>query len=135
MAAHTLVETRGRMKYQAGEYEAVHQSPIWRDRANFAFAAHLGMKAGKKEWEQLWGQKVAPQRLIVCCIPFFVYDVALGDEVEIDADLVLQRDEAADGMVFRKPARTQRARGRGSAACRLLVCAGAAELASVRNGP
>jgi hypothetical protein len=79
------------MKYQAGEYEAVHQSPIWRDRANFVFAAHLGSKDGKNEWEQLWGEKISTHRVIVCCIPFFAYDVALGDEVEIDADLVLQR--------------------------------------------
>ena len=39
------------------------------------------MKDGKNEWEQLWGKEVGPQRCIVCCIPFFVYDVALGDEV------------------------------------------------------
>jgi hypothetical protein len=37
------------MKYQNGEYEAVHQSPIWRDRANFVFAAHIGCKDGKNE--------------------------------------------------------------------------------------
>ena len=79
------------MKYQAGEYEAVHQSPIWRDRANFVFAAHIGTKDGKNEWEQLWGKKTAPQRFILCCIPFFAHDVALGDEVEIDDDFVLKK--------------------------------------------
>ena len=79
------------MKYQAGEYEAVHESPIWRDRANFVFAAHLGTEDGKNEWEQLWGQKMAPRRFVLCCIPFLVRDVALGDEVETDADFVLQR--------------------------------------------
>lgn len=79
------------MKYQAGEYEAVHQSPVWRDRANFVFAAHLGVKDGKSEWEQLWGQKTASHRFVLCCIPFFVHDISLGDEVETDADFVLQR--------------------------------------------
>ena|SRR5437899_3340663 len=80
------------MKYRSGDYEAIHQSPIWRDRADFVFAAHLGRKNGRNEWEQLWGQKTAvPLRFIVCCIPFFVRDVDLGDEVETDADYVLQR--------------------------------------------
>jgi len=87
------------MKYQAGEYEAVHHSPIWRDRANFVLAAHLGMKDGKNEWEQLWGQKTGPQRFILCCIPFFARDVALGDEVETDADFVLTRVVQPSGQV------------------------------------
>lgn len=79
------------MKYQAGEYEAVHQAPVWRDRANFIFTAHLGVKDGKNEWEQLWGQKTGTCRFVVCCIPFFAQDIALGDEVETDVDFVLQR--------------------------------------------
>jgi hypothetical protein len=87
------------MKYQAGDYEAMHSSPIWRHRANFVFAAHLGTNEGKNEWEQLWGQKVGPQRFILCCIPFFVRDVALGDEVETDADFVLQRVVRPSGQV------------------------------------
>lgn len=92
MASFTLVKGEGKdMKYQDGEYEVVHRAPVWRDRADFVFAAHLGTKDGKNEWEQLWGQKTAPHRFILCCIPFFVYDVALGDEVETDVDFVLQR--------------------------------------------
>lgn len=87
------------MKYQEAEYEATHSSPVWRDRSNFVFAAYLGTKDGKNEWEQLWGQKVAPQRFVLCCIPFFVQDVALGDEVETDGDLVLQRVVRPSGQV------------------------------------
>lgn len=87
------------MKHQAGEHVAVHSLPIWRDRANVVFAAHQGTKDGKNEWEQLWGQEVAPQRYVVCCIPFFIYDVALGDEVEIDANFVLQRVVRLSGQV------------------------------------
>lgn len=87
------------MKYQAGEFEAVHQSPVWRDRANSVFAAHLGVKDGKNEWEQLWGQTTASQRFILCCIPFFVHNVSLGDEVETDADFVLQRVVQSSGQV------------------------------------
>lgn len=79
------------MKYQDGDSVAVHPTPIWRERADCVFAAHQGAKDGRNDWEQLWGQEVAPQRLIVCCIPFFVYDIALGDEVEVDAHFVFQR--------------------------------------------
>jgi len=79
------------MKYQVGEYEAIHQSPIWKDRANFIFAAHIGVKDGKNEWEQLWGEQVAPNRFILCCIPFFSHNMALGDEIETNADFVFQR--------------------------------------------
>eukprot|EP01036_Dinobryon_divergens_P005096 gene5096-6758_t len=90
------------MKYQKGDYEAVHPLPVWRDRANFVFAAHLGTKEGKNEWEQLWGQKLAPQRFVLCCIPFFVHDLSLGDEVETDADFVLARVvKRSDQVTFR----------------------------------
>lgn len=87
------------MKYQTGEYEATHPAPLWRDRSDFVFAAHLGVKDGKNEWEQLWGQKVGPQRFVLCCIPFFARNVALGDEVETDGDFTLQRVVRASGQV------------------------------------
>lgn len=87
------------MKYRDGEYEAVHEAPIWRDRANFVFAAHLGTKNGKNEWEQLWGQRTGPQRFILCCIPFFARDLALGDEVETDTDSVFSRVVRPSGQV------------------------------------
>lgn len=32
---------------------------------------------------------MAPKRFVLCCIPFFVYDLSLGDEVETDEDNVL----------------------------------------------
>lgn len=79
------------MKYQTGDYEAVHEAPIWRDRADFIFAAYLGVKDGNSEWEQLWGQKTARYRFTLCCIPFFAQGIALGDEVETDVDFVFQR--------------------------------------------
>lgn len=78
---------------------AVHSAPVWRERANFVFAAHQGTRDGKNEWEQLWGQAVAPQRCVVCCIPFFVHDVSLGDEVEIDSDFVFVRVMRSSGQV------------------------------------
>jgi hypothetical protein len=99
MATLTLVGDSARMKYQTGEYEATHRLPIWRDRANFVFASHLGTKDEKNEWEQLWGQRIASNRFILCCIPFFVYDLALGDEIEVDADFIFQRVVRRAGQV------------------------------------
>jgi hypothetical protein len=87
------------VKYQIGDYEATHPSPIWRDRSNFVFAAFLGINDGRAEWEQLWGYKLAPKRFILCCIPFFVRNVALGDEVETDDDFVLQKVICRSGQV------------------------------------
>jgi len=86
------------MKYKSDDYEAIHPSPAWRSRADFIFAAYLGNKDGKNEWEQLWGKKTADNRFIVCCIPFFVHDVSLGDEVETDSDFVMQRTVKQSGQ-------------------------------------
>ncbi|OWQ82897.1 hypothetical protein CDN99_27850 [Roseateles aquatilis] len=87
------------MKYQVDDFEASHASPVWRDRASFIFAAHLGSKDGINEWEQLWGERIAVNRFILCCIPFFVTNLALGDEVEIDANSILQRVVRPSGQV------------------------------------
>ena len=87
------------MQIQPDESVATHSWPIWRDSANFIFVASLEAKNGKNQWEQLWGKQLAPHRFIVCCIPFFLYDVALGDEVETDDDLVLQRVVHQSGQV------------------------------------
>ncbi len=87
------------MKYEEGDYEATHSAPAWRDRANFIFAAYLGVKNERREWEQLWGHEVAPLRYILCCIPFFVNDLALGDEVETDDSYTLKRVVKSAGQV------------------------------------
>ena len=87
------------MKRQAGDFVAVHQDPIWRDRANFIFFVPIGTQDGKAEWEQVWGTQTAEQRFVLCCIPFFVYGLALGDEVETDTDFVVQRVVQASGQI------------------------------------
>ena len=90
------------MNYKNGDYEASHTAPVWRDRADFIFAAFLGTKEGRNEWEQLWGQKVGDCRYILCCIPFFTYDLALGDEVETDSAHIFKRViKASDEVTFR----------------------------------
>jgi hypothetical protein len=60
------------------EEVAVHPEPVWRERANFMISAALE----KGRWEQLWARQLGPNRFEICCVPFFAYDLALGDEVE-----------------------------------------------------
>jgi hypothetical protein len=65
---------------------AVHPNPVWRDRANFLIKARLPVLQSQdvpsKEWEQIWCRQIAENQFEVCCIPFFLYDLALGDVVE-----------------------------------------------------
>jgi len=62
----------------------VHENPVWRMRANFIVAAKIdpAPTSAQWKWEQLWAEQVSENRFILCCIPFFIYDLALGDEVE-----------------------------------------------------
>lgn len=62
----------------------VHNDPAWRERADFIIAARLEESDVKQKlrWEQLWAKQLDHNRFEVCCIPFFIYNVDLGDEVE-----------------------------------------------------
>lgn len=66
------------------EDEYVHSDPVWRDRANFIIAADVGEEGEQSQWEQLWARRVGENRYQLCCIPFFVYDLALGDIVDTE---------------------------------------------------
>jgi hypothetical protein len=79
--------------------DAVHSEPVWRDRANFIIGASLP-EEGRAE--QLWARQVCDQRFEICCIPFFLYDIALGDVVETNADNEIVRVVEPSGRyVFR----------------------------------
>ncbi|NED97136.1 DUF4265 domain-containing protein [Phytoactinopolyspora alkaliphila] len=58
---------------------AVHPEPIWRHRSDFIIRAALP-EPGR--FEQLWSRKVGDDTFEICCIPFFLYDLALGDVVQ-----------------------------------------------------
>lgn len=62
--------------------EAQHFEPVWRDRSDFVIAADVSSYSGLADTEQLWAMKVDENLFELCCIPFFVYDLALGDIVE-----------------------------------------------------
>jgi hypothetical protein len=87
------------MKYQRGDFEAVHLHPIWREKADFVFAGHIGKRDGKNEWEQLWGKRISTYKFILCCIPFFVRNVSLGDEVETDPHFTLNHVVLRSGQI------------------------------------
>ena len=79
----------------------VHLNPVWRDRADCLIQAPIATENLSDEWEQLWAQEIESRRFVICCIPFFLYDIALGDEVVAD-DYVFDRVVKPSGrFVFR----------------------------------
>jgi hypothetical protein len=75
MVVQDKVMTRAQQEF------AVHGDPAWREHANFIINAELPEKDRPKRFEQLWVRQLADDRFEVCCIPFFVFDLALGDVV------------------------------------------------------
>lgn len=61
------------------EQFSTHVEPVWRDRADFIINAPL---PEADRFEQLWTKKLGENRFEICCVPFFLYDLALGDTVE-----------------------------------------------------
>lgn len=61
----------------------VHLSPVWRNQSNYIiFGMIEGTEPLPKSWEQLWAKQVSENLFEICCIPFFIYDLALGDQVQ-----------------------------------------------------
>jgi hypothetical protein len=60
---------------------ATHANPAWRSKANFIIFATVD----ESHWEQLWTKRLVGNRFEICCIPFFVYDISLGDIVTVHA--------------------------------------------------
>jgi len=63
----------------AAEKFSTHSGPAWREKANFVINAKLPEEG---RFEQLWARQVSEDTFELCCIPFFLYDVALGDVVQ-----------------------------------------------------
>lgn len=81
--------------------EAQHPEPVWRDRSDFVIAAEIE-DGGEVATEQLFVRQLSPYRFELCCIPFFLYDVALADVVETDEDYLVRRVVEPSGRyVFR----------------------------------
>ena len=80
-----------------------HPEPVWRDRADCLIKAKIDPEVGQLEyWEQLWARTLGHDEFEICCIPFFLYDVALGDVVQTDASYEFARVVEPSGrFVFR----------------------------------
>ncbi|AZZ42574.1 DUF4265 domain-containing protein [Acidipropionibacterium jensenii] len=57
---------------------------MWRERSDFIIAADISAQEIGASREQLWARQVAESQFELCCIPFFVDDMALGDVVETE---------------------------------------------------
>jgi len=75
----------------------VHCNPVWRGRADFVIRADIEVQDSPRRFEQLWAQQLEEERFEICCIPFFVYDLALGDEVETDSKYLIRTVLRASG--------------------------------------
>lgn len=75
-----------------------HSSPVWRESANALIQARLE-RAGNSE--QLWCEDLGGDLFRVCCIPFFLYNVALGDIVRAPHYLFESVESASGRYVFR----------------------------------
>lgn len=83
---------------------ALHLEPVWRDRANYILNAELVGEDLPKHFEQLWTRRVGDNEFEICCIPFFLYDIALGDIVSSRPDgsgLVERVVQSSGRYVFR----------------------------------
>lgn len=60
---------------------ATHTDPVWREQSDFVIHAPIVAPGAQSRLEQLFVKRVGDLDFEVCCIPFFVYDIALGDVV------------------------------------------------------
>ena len=61
----------------------VHVHPAWRDKADFMLNMKIDSEDGVLRYEQLWVKRHDNELFEICCIPFFLYDLALGDKVRV----------------------------------------------------
>jgi hypothetical protein len=83
--------------YQSGDQLAIHIYPVWGESADSRILAYVDEDQGSPRWEEIFAEKIGALRFKVCCIPFLVYDLALGDEVETDADLAITKVMTGSG--------------------------------------
>lgn len=61
---------------------STHKHPVLKNKSNFLIFADLSDHKLENKWEQLWVKQVDTFKFEICCIPFFVYDLSLGDIVK-----------------------------------------------------
>jgi len=63
----------------------MHVHPVWREKADFLLNMKIDSEDDAVRYEQLWVKRHDENRFEICCIPFFLYDMALGDIVRVSA--------------------------------------------------
>jgi len=76
---------------------ATHSSPAWGPKSNFIIRAELEAFGMPGRAEQLWARRLAGFEFEICCIPFFTYGIALGDQVTTDGAYVIQQTSCKGG--------------------------------------
>ena len=84
----------------------LHREPVWRNRSNYIVCAQLAGDAQPLRFEELFAKRITEDLFEVCCIPFFLFDIALGDVVATapreDLDYVVTKVVESSGRyVFR----------------------------------
>ncbi|MBI3731224.1 MAG: DUF4265 domain-containing protein [Burkholderiales bacterium] len=79
------------MSSSTDDLYGTHQSPVWRTEADFLIMAKVDADGESQKWEQLWAKQIDTHKFVICCIPFFTWDMDLGDEVETTNDYVFTR--------------------------------------------
>ena len=60
-----------------------HKSPVWGDKSNMLLRMKADMTQPRSPVEEIPARKTPDGLYEICCVPFFVYDLNLGDKVEM----------------------------------------------------
>lgn len=74
---------------------AWHYNPV--HASDFFIRADLSDYGMPGRFEQIWVKTINDRVFQVCCVPFFVYGIALGDLVETDDEFTFQRIASKSG--------------------------------------
>ena len=81
--------------------EIQHFNPIWKTRADFIIAGSVHVD-DETIIEQLWAKRLDSHLFELCCIPFHLYNLSLGDTVHVNDDFVVDQLITPSGRyVFR----------------------------------
>lgn len=69
-----------------------HLNPVWKSQADYIIGIDISKMFEDYDmvWEQLWSKQITENHFMICCIPFFAYDISLGDEVITDKNQMIQ---------------------------------------------
>jgi len=81
-----------------------HINPAWKEKLNFTIEANIDPDISQTQigHEQLFCRQISDYIFEVCCIPFFIYNISLGDEVKTDSNYsVIEVTKKSGHFTFR----------------------------------